>query len=52
MLKKTAIAFVFIFVAASLGSCRSKKSSCNYSKIKIQKKVQETQTDVLVACVD
>ncbi len=52
MFKKIAIAFVFIFVAASLGSCRSKKSSCNYSKVNTQEKAQETQTDVVYACVD
>jgi hypothetical protein len=52
MLKKIAIVFVFIFVAVSLGSCRSKKKSCNYGKINVQEKTQEVQQYVVVACVD
>ena len=52
MYKKIAIVFVLIFVTAGLGSCRSKKSSCNYSKINVQEKAPKTTQDVVYACVD
>jgi hypothetical protein len=52
MLKKIAVVFVFIFVVASLGSCRSKKQSCGYSKINVQEKTQEVTQNIDVACID
>jgi len=52
MLKKIAFVFLFVFVIASLGSCRSKKQSCGYSKVNVQEKTQDLQQDVDYACID
>ena len=51
MLKKIAVVSVFVLIVASLGSCRSKKSSCGYSKVEVKENIQQVQQDV-VACVD
>jgi hypothetical protein len=52
MFKKIAIVFVFIFITAGLGSCRSKKSSCDYSKINTQENIDKTSSDDVFACID
>ena len=52
MLKKIAIVSVFVLIVASLGSCRSKKNSCGYSKVEVKENMQQVQQDVVVACVD
>ena len=52
MLKRIAIVSVFVLIVASLGSCRSKKSSCGYSKVNVQEKTQEAPQDMVTASVD
>jgi len=53
-MKKLIILGVFVLAIASLSSCRSKKSSCGYSSINTQEKIQEfqQQDDVIVASID
>lgn len=46
-MKKLVIALVFVFTVASLGSCRSKKNSCDYSVNN-----QDAQQEVVVACIE
>lgn len=45
-MKKLVIALVFVFAVASLSSCRSKKSSCDYGV-----NSQDVQEEV-VACIE
>ncbi len=47
MLKKIVVIAIFVLVIVGLGSCRSKKSSCVYSKVN---SIEQTQNDV--ACID
>lgn len=51
-MKKVVIAVVFIFAVVSLNSCRSKKKSCDYSKVEVKQNVQQLEQDVIVACID
>ncbi len=47
MLKKIIVVAIFVLVVVVLGSCRTKKSSCVYSKLDT---IEQTQNDV--ACID
>ncbi len=47
MLKKIVVVAVFVLVVVGLGSCRTKKSSCVYTKLDT---IEQTQNDV--ACID
>ncbi len=55
MFKKIIVLSVLVLAVLSLGSCRSKKSSCDYGKtntIKQNQNLPQQNNDIIVACVE